>query len=270
MLKLKNEKIDLIKIGGSVITNKSKYKTLREEQLECISKEIAQWDRKCIIIHGAGSFGHIIADQYSIHHGFDNQDQLKGILQIRTDMNELSEIVKNKLIKSGIQALNFQTSSIVFETVNGFFVYTEPLEKALSLGLYPVLSGDVLFTENNDFGIISGDVLAYLLSQKITIGRVIFITDVDGLYVQDNFTKEKELVKSISLENLETLVISELNQVSSKDVTGGMQGKISEIKKLLEYVSEVILVNGFHPERLASIRKGEDFIGTRLINKNST
>jgi len=270
VLKLKNELIDIIKIGGSVITDKSEYRKLRKNQISLISKELAHWDRKCLIIHGAGSFGHTIASQYSIQQGYINQNQLQGVLQIRSDMLELSEIVTQSLIEEGIHALSFQTSAIVFENENGFSSYFDPVKKALSLGFSPVLSGDVLFAETKGFRIYSGDALIHLIVQHFDVGRIIFISDVDGLYLKDSETQENKLVDNLTTSELEAAEISNIDQADSSDVTGGMKGKIAEISSILEHVPEVVLVNGFHPERLSLVRKGERFIGTTITNENST
>ena len=55
----------ILKIGGSVITDKSKKFILRNEILDELSKQIKKVNKKCIIVHGAGSFGHILAKKHS-------------------------------------------------------------------------------------------------------------------------------------------------------------------------------------------------------------
>ena len=47
----------LIKLGGSVITDKSQYKKFDREQAERLCREIAESGVPVIIVHGAGSFG---------------------------------------------------------------------------------------------------------------------------------------------------------------------------------------------------------------------
>ena len=268
---MNNEQIDIIKIGGSIITDKGNYRTLRKDQLSLLSKELAKWDRNCIIVHGAGSFGHTIANQYSIHKGFTDLGQLEGLLQIRKDMLDLAEIVTSTLIQNGMKAISFQTSAIVYEKKDeSYSFYFDPVKKALSLDLCPVLSGDILFSEDKGFRIYSGDALINLIVQNFNVARVIFISDVDGLYLKDAETQENKLVDFITSKDFEIADISKLEQKDSNDVTGGMKGKISAIISILDYVSKVVLVNGFHPERLALIREGEKFIGTSILNENST
>ena len=267
---MNKDKIDIIKIGGSVITDKSEYRSLRKKQLSLISEEISKWNRKLILVHGAGSFGHYIAKQYSIHLGFSYQDQIKGVLQIREDMSELSDIVNRTLKEKGTKAISFQTSAIIFEDKTGYSCQFDPIRKALALDLTPVLSGDILLTENKAFKILSGDTLTNIIAENLEISRVIFISDVDGIFIQNKETRKNELVSNLSLEDLENVTIGDLKHEDSNDVTGEMKGKISEIKSLLRQVSEVIIVNGSYPDRLAAIRSGDSFIGTRLTSKNST
>ena len=133
---MSNKQIDIIKIGGSIITDKSNYRTLRNDQLSLLSKELSKWDRNFIVVHGAGSFGHTIANQYSIHKGFTSLDQLEGLVQIRKDMLDLTEIVTSNLIQNGMKAINFQTSAIVYEKTDGTYsFYFDPVKKALSLDI---------------------------------------------------------------------------------------------------------------------------------------
>lgn len=270
VLRLKNEKIDIIKIGGSTITVKKKYRVLRKKSLTLICEELAQWNKKCIIVHGAGSFGHIIASKYSIQQGFSDQEQLKGLLQIRKDMIELTETITSCLISKGMKAFSFQTSALVFEKEDGYSFYFDPIKKALSLGFCPILSGDILFNETKGFRIYSGDALINLLVQNFDVDRVIFISDVDGLYLKDTEMHQNKLVDYIDSKSFERSQISDLSTEDLNDVTGRMKGKISEIKSILKHVQKVILVNGFYPTRLKQIREGKRFIGSVIIKENST
>ena len=57
----------ILKIGGSALTIKdAKTPTLDEKNLERIAQEASYYNDDMIIVHGAGSFGHIYAQQYKI------------------------------------------------------------------------------------------------------------------------------------------------------------------------------------------------------------
>ena len=55
----------IIKLGGSVITDKRKENYFKKDIVDNLAKVIKKANKKTIIIHGAGSFGHIIADKYN-------------------------------------------------------------------------------------------------------------------------------------------------------------------------------------------------------------
>ena len=68
----------IIKLGGSVITDKTKEAYFKTEIMNNLSREIKKSNQQCIIIHGAGSFGHVLAKKYNLNQGFYDDNQLKG------------------------------------------------------------------------------------------------------------------------------------------------------------------------------------------------
>ncbi len=265
-------KLDIIKIGGSVITDKLSYKTIRSEALNSISSVIAKWGQKCIIVHGAGSFGHILADKYSITEGFSEESQLNGIVQIRIDMADLTKAVIESLQANKLHAVSFQTSSMVYsqgkENELSFFI--EPIHKALDIGIFPALSGDIIFKQENGFSIYSGDALIALLVQHFDIRNVYFISDVDGLFAKNLKTNEMELVKEIDSKQLDTIELSDLPDKKTIDVTGKMKGKLDDIKSISQQVEHVIIVNGLYPKRISSLLSGDKAICTTINGEKST
>ena len=237
------DKIDIIKIGGSVLTDKLSYKKINSDALTSISEVIARWGKKCIIIHGAGSFGHILADQYSITSGYNDNLQLEGIARIRADMVELTKMVVESLQEHKLPAMSFQTSSLVYfkEKENELSYFIQPIQKALNLGLIPILSGDIIFKQETGFSIYSGDALIALFVKLFDVGNVYFISDVDGLYIRDSDTNEIELVENIESKQLSSIELSELSDKKTIDVTGKMEGKLNDIKSISHYVEQVII-----------------------------
>jgi len=60
----------IIKLGGSVITDKTKENCFKKKIVDNLAKAIKKAKQETIIIHGAGSFGHIIADKYRLNMGY--------------------------------------------------------------------------------------------------------------------------------------------------------------------------------------------------------
>ena len=54
----------IVKLGGSVITDKSRYRTFRREITKEIIDVISEFEEELILVHGGGSFGHIMAKRY--------------------------------------------------------------------------------------------------------------------------------------------------------------------------------------------------------------
>ena len=267
-----NEKIDIIKLGGSVITDKSNYRELRRSVIRNLAKIISKWDKKCIVVHGAGSFGHILAEKYSIVSGYHEEAQLEGLTKIRYDMNELKQNILEIFNEEEINVLDFQTSALVYRNrdIEEESIFLHPVNKALELGLLPLLSGDILFTDDVSFTIYSGDSLIELLCKNFNVGRVVFITDVDGLMITDPITNKIKLLEETSFEEFKKINLADFSSKEKTDVTGRMSGKFSIIKSILQNVDEIILVNGNNPERVQKILENNRTISTSIMGEKST
>ncbi|MCR3883118.1 MAG: uridylate kinase, partial [Methanothrix sp.] len=69
--------IKILKIGGSVLTDKARLESARFEVVERIAAEIAGAGEGLILVHGAGSFGHIHAKNFGLVEMFSPE----GVLQ---------------------------------------------------------------------------------------------------------------------------------------------------------------------------------------------
>ena len=94
----------LIKLGGSVITDKSQYKKFDRGQAERLCREIADSGKEVIIVHGAGSFGHVLAKKYSIQSGYSGPEQIQAAAQVHHDAMELGMLMTQTLLDMGIPA----------------------------------------------------------------------------------------------------------------------------------------------------------------------
>jgi isopentenyl phosphate kinase len=64
----------IIKIGGSVITNKAIQDSFKKDVLDNLAQQIKKSKKDIIIVHGAGSFGHILAKKYNLNQGYQNKN----------------------------------------------------------------------------------------------------------------------------------------------------------------------------------------------------
>jgi len=264
---MKVDPVDIIKVGGSILSNKKRYRTLKKRTIKKICKLLSEYRNPFILVHGAGSFGHIIADKFSINSGYSHPGQLEALARIRYDMTELSLYITKQLLKKGVQVINFQTSALAYITnEKRLSLYVDPLLKALELKIVPMLSGDIIFHHIQGFSILSGDRIIKELSKRLTVKRIIFITDVDGIEITNKETKRPTIVQETTQEELESLELyNKRVDDTIIDVTGMMKGKLAEIKEALNSgVEEVIIVNGKFPERIKKVLNNEETLCTRI------
>jgi isopentenyl phosphate kinase len=262
----------ILKLGGSVITRKDATKpTLDPVNLDRIASEIAQAQvEKLIIIHGAGSFGHLHASKYAIGSPITTPDQLRekrmGFTLTQNSVKNLNHFVCHYLLNHQIPAVAVPPSSFITSRNKRIeSARLEMVEKYLEMGMVPVLYGDVVLDADEDLkmAVISGDQLVSYLSFKLKPERIILGSDVDGIFDRDpkKHPQAQLLERVQSLEDLQFL-----EGAQTVDVTGGMAGKLAELLELAEKGIESELINVGCEGLLENALKGEKVRGT-IIRK---
>jgi isopentenyl phosphate kinase len=136
------------------------------------------------------------------------------------------------------------------------------LKKMLKIGFVPVLYGDAVLDSKKGFAILSGDQIVSSLATKLGAARIIMGADVDGLYTADpKADSSARLIEHVTLEELKSLK-HKIEGSKATDVTGGMLGKVQEIKIAIEHDIETVIVNATKPLRVYKALKGEKVTGT--------
>jgi isopentenyl phosphate kinase len=215
----------LVKLGGSVITDKGCLRTFREDTCRRLAHEMRGHDGRLIVVHGAGSYGHILAKQHRLAEGYIDDSQLHPVAIVQRDVRELNTRVLEALIDSGIRAVSIPpASSASFDrrAVREF----EPslFEKMMGLGLVPVTFGDVVPDESLRFSICSGDLMMAELARRFEPRLAVFCADVDGVFTGDpKSDRDAVLVPELNRETLDT--VRRTDPVNA-DVTGSIFGKL--------------------------------------------
>jgi len=252
----------ILKLGGSVITEKKTRFSFRADVMSRISREIARcWPTPLVIIHGGGSYGHPIASEYNISRGFKEQRQLEGFVKTIQAMRELNHLVTDTMINVGIGAVGMP-ASLIFVTNNGAIqtAHLDLIFSSLELGVIPVTCGDAVFDRTRRFTILSGDSIAVYLAKALKARRLVFAVDVDGVYEYDRVTGERRLLETLDYRHHATLLYRDVG-----DVTGGMFEKVETAFEAHRAGIEVAMVNGLVDGRVESAVKGEKVDGTRLV-----
>jgi isopentenyl phosphate kinase len=254
----------VLKLGGSVITNKEKPLTPNLPAIRRLTSEISRANVSPLaLVHGGGSFGHPIAKQYSIEKGYKDHSQIIGFSKTRQAMTTLNKLVVDSLIQHNIPAVTVQPSSCTITKQGRINVIEErPLRKLLEMGFVPVLYGDAVLDSDTGFAILSGDQLVSSIATRLEAERIIIGIDVDGLYTSDPKTDPKaRLIQQVTPQELRKLQ-HKIGEVRVTDVTGGMLGKVLELMQAIEKGVRVIIVNAAKPSNVYKALKGERVVGT--------
>jgi len=266
VLRLSELKPTILKIGGSVITDKSGELAARMQDISRLAEEIRDANvQNLIIVHGGGSFGHPLAQQYAINAGFKEENQRIGFAETHHVMTMLNGLFMDALIWRDVPAVSITPSSCIIAK-NGRIQYFEEasLKMLLKMGFLPIMYGDTVLDTELGFTILSGDQLVSYIATRFNAERIIIGVDVDGLYDADpKVKKTAKIFKRLTLEELKKLQ-SSLGKPTACDVTGGIFGKIAELIPAIEMRIPVTIVNATKPNYIYTALKGEKVEGTQI------
>ncbi|MCB9078243.1 MAG: isopentenyl phosphate kinase family protein [Anaerolineaceae bacterium] len=265
----------LLKLGGSVITDKTQPFTARLDVIERLAQEIKNAftergdDLRLIIGHGSGSFGHEVAARYQTHKGAVGPDSWLGFAEVAHAAAELNHIVVNALRRVGVPAIRFQPSAST-RTRGEQLMYFEtfPLKEALKHDLVPVIYGDVSVDAAQGMSIVSTEVLFDNLARELTPSRIILAGQVDGVYKADpNINPDAELIEDIDRTNWEE-VETMLGGSHGTDVTGGMFTKVRDMYRLTLAMPpmQAMIMSAEEAGNVEAVLKGQMVSFGTLIN----
>lgn len=257
--------LTLLKLGGSLITDKNQKATLRPDVLSRIAQEIAQAQNEksfpLLIGHGSGSFGHFEAKQYKTIAGVQTAEEWRGFARVATIAAELNFHMAAALQNAGVSVMRFQPSASALAQ-NGVIenMALEPIQKALDNGLVPLVYGDVAFDALRGGTIVSTETVFSYLVKHLPVSRILLLGEVDGVW-----DEHKQIIPSITPKNFPAIQAA-LAGSGGVDVTGGMETKVSDMLELAnsEPYPEILILNGLVPNRLREALLGKEVLGTRI------
>lgn len=256
----------LIKLGGSLITDKTVEKAFRQSEMARVAAELAAvyyGDRtpRLLIGHGSGSFGHFMAQRHGTIHGVKSNEDWQGFANVAAVAAELNKLVIEELLRVGIPAISFQPSASAI-CRNGQLSYMSitAIESALVHRLVPVVYGDVGFDQQRGGTIISTEMIFEYLTANMPVKQIILLGEVDGV-LDDN----GETIATISDESFPELKAS-LGKSRGTDVTGGMLSKVKNMLNLSRQHAdlEIQICDGRKAGLIETAIFGPDKPGTRI------
>ena len=258
--------IVLLKLGGSLITEKSRAETPRPEVIARLAGEIARAAREApfrlIAGHGSGSFGHVAARESGIAGGLHSEAQLPGVSRTQERAAALHHLVIQALEDAGALPFSIAPSScIVAAAGRPVAFHDEPLLLALERGLLPVLYGDVVMDRERGVSICSTEtvfdaVARRLLEKGYAVRRALWLGETDGLYDAEGRT-----IPRVSAAD----ALDAIGDPSGTDVTGGMRHRIESTLELARLGIPSVLIKGLRAGELEKAISGEGVQGTEVV-----
>jgi isopentenyl phosphate kinase len=259
----------LLKLGGSLITEKAREETPRREVIERLAGEIARATKggshRLVVAHGSGSFGHVAARRHGIGQGPLAADQLAGASRTQERAAALHRIVVAALIAAGARPFSLAPSSCVVAAAGQpVTICEEPLLLALEHGLLPVLYGDVVLDREWGASICSTERVFRLLAPRLQssgllIRGAVWLGETDGLWDADGHT-----VPRVTADSFPS-ALQAIGAPAGTDVTGGMRHRLETALELARLGIPSLLANGLTPGLLERALRGEAVTGTEVI-----
>jgi len=257
----------LIKLGGSLITDKNKPFTARGKVILRLGREIKETKKKfpgkIIIGHGSGSFGHTVAAKYKTQDGIVNEKSIEGLSLVADVAIQINRIVIKNFLKVGLPAFSLAPASfLIAKNQRLEESFLKPLRHLLKIGLIPVIYGDVILDKKKGCCIFSAektlDIIADNLRKEFNILRIIHCGDTNGVYDQTGETIP--VITQDSFKKLRKII----GGSTATDVTGGMLHKVKESLKIARFGIESLIISGKTPGNLEKAILGEKVKGTLI------
>jgi isopentenyl phosphate kinase len=261
-------KITLLKLGGSLITDKTLPYTPKLDILEMLSAQIAEVIQttptlRLVLGHGSGSFGHTAARQHSTRAGVSTPEQWHGFSEVWFQAATLNRYVMEALHAAGVPAVAFAPVSAI-TAIDGQVAQWEltPITSALAAGLVPVVYGDVIFDEVRGGTILSTEDLFEYLAVELGAERILLAGIEEAVYA--DFPKRKVRVEKITPASFDG-IRQGVGASQAEDVTGGMDSKVRQMLKLSQNNPGLTaqIFSGGKAGNLSKVLKGE-VIGTLI------
>ncbi len=252
--------ITLLKLGGSLITDKDLAHTARPDVLARLAQEISEIrsaSRDPLIIgHGSGSFGHIPAKHYGTRNGVHTEEEWRGFAEVHAEAAALNRIVTDILRDAGLPVLSFVPMDNI-RAENGKITRwdTDILGSCIEKGLVPLIFGDTIFDKTLGGTILSTeDLFTYLCHVLPEPPRILLAGLEEGVW--RDFPRNTELIHEISAEESDNNAF--IRGSASVDVTGGMYEKVRLMKNLIREgkASSALIFSGTRPGNIQKALKG--------------
>lgn len=261
-------RVVLVKLGGSLITDKRRREAYRPRVVARLAREVAHAlpgvGGRLVLGHGAGSFGHAAARRHGVGSGPVAPDGAAGIADVQDRTARLHRRVIESLLRAGVPAFSQSPSSLAVARdgrVGSFAV--DGLRAALDVGLVPVVHGDVVLDRSWRASICSTEEAFLAIARRLrragaAPSLALWLGVTDG--VLDD--RGRTIPRIPAGEAFAAL--AHAGGSHGEDVTGGMAHRLRSAVALARIGVPSWIGDGSVPGRLLSALSGRFESGTRV------
>ncbi len=264
-----------VKLGGSLITDKTRPETPRLDLIRRLAGEIRAALRerphmRLVLGHGSGSFGHVVGRVYNVREGVRDARGWEGYARTAAAAARLNRIVTDVFLETGVNVVSLPPSASAW-CEDGTLVYMDvrPHRTLLQVGVVPLVFGDVALDGLRGGTIVSTEeVFAYLIrrDEALRPHRIYLVGEVEGVYTGDpHHDPTARLISHLRVQDVARL--DGLGTSHGVDVTGGMAAKVRLMADVIQDFPtiHVYIIGGTTPGTLLQALVHPDkSVGTRL------
>jgi isopentenyl phosphate kinase len=276
------QELVFLKLGGSLITDKTSPYTPRLEVMSDLALQIATAlqthpNLRLILGHGAGSFGHVPASEYHTRDGLppsptplahrerdkNDDNYWKGFAEVWYQAERLNRYLMDALHKANVRAIALPPSASVIASNGKVSVWdTTTIRMSLSAGIVPVIHGDVVFDEILGGTILSTEDLFMHLTHALHPDRILLAGLEQAVWA--DFPARTKKIEKITTKSYEE-ISARVGKAEGADVTGGMETKVMQMLELAKEssVESVQIFSGEEPGNIIQALSGE-LLGTLI------
>lgn len=251
----------LVKLGGSLITDKSKPLTIKKQNIlttcQALAQAIAKYPEYLFVIgNGAGSYGHFTAHATNLK---QHPGDPMSIAKVHQSVATLNAVIVEQLIQLGVPAISMQPSAFLTWSKNTTSENTQPLLQIIAAKMTPIMYGDILPSPENGSIIISTERVLQRVADALQdtgeyhLKHAIFATSVEGV-----FDDEGKIIPRLGAQDA-----FGKHGILGFDTTGGMADKIQLARTMRQHIDAVTIAGGLIPNVYERILDGQA-VGTAI------
>jgi isopentenyl phosphate kinase len=221
-----------LKLGGSLITDKTKVEHAHTRALRRLAREIkaareARPNLQLVLGHGSGSFGHVAAKKHGTRDGVKDRSSWLGYAEVAAAAAHLNQIVTDIFVAEGVPVVSVPPSASA-RCEDGALTYldTFALRTLLENQLVPLVHGDVALDNVRGATIVSTEDVFIFLVHEFRPTHILLAGEVTGVF--ENADMIGPIIPVITPGTVAQYV-SALGGSHGTDVTGGMLGKVQQM-----------------------------------------